>query len=151
MLLQDGRNAEAEEAFRRALEANAYHTEAHFNYAHLLESQGKLDEALEHFRQVVARRPDHRAAHFRLGRLLVHRGDIQQAIEHFRQTLTPEDSQTPTYLYALASAYARAHDRERAIEYARQARHKAAAYGQAQLLTLIERDLKLLEGGELKP
>jgi tetratricopeptide (TPR) repeat protein len=151
MLLEDGRNAEAEQAFKKAIEANPYHVDAHYNLGHLLETQGKLDEALEHFRQAVARRPDHRAAHFRIGRILVHRGELQEAIRHLQQTLTPQDSQTPTYLYALASAYARARDRDRAIEYAHKAREMAAAYGQTKLLAAIERDLKLLETGESKP
>ena len=50
--------------------------------------------------------------------------------------------------YALAAAYVRNGDRERAIQYAREARRRAAESKQAELLALIERDLRILEEGK---
>jgi len=50
-------------------------------------------------------------------------------------------------MYALAAAYARAADRENALKYMREARQRAAALGQSDLLSSIERDLHILEKG----
>ena len=61
------------------------------------------------------------------------------------KTLTPEDENTPRYLYALAAAYARSGDREKALNFARKAREQAAARGQTRLLTTIEKDIRALE------
>ena len=70
-----------------------------------------------------------------------------EAIRHLQQTLEPQDESTPGYLYALGAAYARASDRAQALQYCRQARDRAAALGETQLLASIERDLRTLEPG----
>ena len=141
------RYTEAAEAFRRALEINPYYAEAHNNYAYLLMIRGELQEAAQHYRAAIANKPNYRAAQFNLGRILIQQGEIQEAISLFLQTLTPEDADTPRYTYALAAAYARAADRENALKYMREARQRAAALGQSDLLSSIERDLHILEKG----
>ena len=93
----------AEQAFRRALQANPVDAEAYNNLGVVLERQGKLDEALQCFEKAIERRPNYRLAHFHIGRILVNRREYTEAIEHFKKTLTPEDDYTPTYLYALAA------------------------------------------------
>lgn len=140
-----GKYAEAELAFRRAIASNPFYPEAHNNLGFLLQQQGHLRQALEEFREAVKDRPDYRLARFHIGQILVNRGDYAGAIEQFRKILTPDDDQTPTYLYALAVTYARAGDSRNAIVYLRQAREEAAANGQDQLLAGINHDLKALQ------
>jgi len=145
LLMEQGKLTEAEQAFRNALEANPFHAEACNNLGAVLERQGRLDEALEYFEKAVGRRPDYRLAHFHIGRILANRKKYTEAIEHFLKTLTPEDDSTPTYLYALAAAYARAGNKESALTYGRKARDAAAARGQTLLLDRIDKDLQALE------
>lgn len=145
LLYEQNKHREAGDAFRKALEINPYYPEAHNNLAFVLEREGRPDEALKHYRAAIENKPNYRLAHFHLARLLLGRGRNAEAIEHFRQTLTPEDESTPGFLYGLGAAYARAGDRQHALQYIREAQRRAAAYGQTQLLASIERDLRTLE------
>ena len=145
MLSGLARYDEAAAAFRRSLEINPYHAEAHHNYASLLEREGRLNEAAEQYKLAISNNPALRVARFNLGRILVHQGKLAEAIDQFLNTLTPEDENTPRFMYALAAAYARFGDRERAIMYARGARQRASDLRQTELLALIERDLRILE------
>lgn len=145
LLTGQGRQSEASDAFRKALEISPFYAEAHNNYAFLLLNEGRLEEAAQHFRAALENKPNYRLAHFHLGRILLHQNKTDEAIQHFQQTLGPEDDSTPGYLYALGAAYARAGNRQSALEHIRQARQKAVALGQKDLLVSIERDLKILE------
>jgi tetratricopeptide (TPR) repeat protein len=142
-----GKHAEAEQAFRRALDIDPFHPEAHNNLAYLFEQQGKLAEAKEHYRKAIENKPDYRLAHFHLGRILVNEKRFREGIEHLLKTLTPEDESTPGYLYALGAAYGRAGDRQNALRYLHTAREQASQRGQSRLLSSIERDLRVVEGG----
>jgi tetratricopeptide (TPR) repeat protein len=106
---------------------------------------GALAEAERYFQLAIENQPDHRLAHFHLGQLLVHRNDYAGAIEHFSTILDPEDDRTPGFLYALAATHARSGRRDKALEIARTARRKAAAMGQAGLVTEIDSDIARLE------
>lgn len=145
LLTRQGQSAEAKSVFLRALELNPAYAEAHNNYAYLLMTSGELEGAAQHYRAALESKPDHRMAHFNLGRILVQHGRIQEAIGHFRKTLDPEDEETPRCTYALGAAYARAGNRGEALKYMREARQKATARGQSDLLVSIERDLRALE------
>ena len=137
--------AGAEQAFRRALTINPYYAEAHNNLGAIYEQQGKIDDAAGEFREAIANRPDYPLARFHLGRILVNQQKYDEAIQQFLRALEPETEQTPVYLYSLGATYARAGDRQHAAQYFHQAHDAAAAHGQAQLLTAIDRDLKMLE------
>jgi len=145
LLVGQEKYREAAEAFKKALEINPYYAEAHHNYGSMVEREGRLDEAAEHYRIAIENKPNYRLAHFHLGRILLHQGKNKEAIDHFLKTLSPEDDSTPGFMYALGAAYARTGDRQSAIQYIRGARERAIAFGQTQLLSLIERDLKILE------
>jgi tetratricopeptide (TPR) repeat protein len=145
LLVRQGRTQDAEKAFQQTLQINPYYAEAHNNLGSLYEQQGRLNEAFQQFAEAVENRPNYRMALFHMGRILVNEGKYDEAIQHFLKTLTPEDEDTPGYLYALAGAYARAGDLPTALKYARSAREQAAARGQARLLTSIDRDLQTLE------
>jgi tetratricopeptide (TPR) repeat protein len=148
LLLKQGKQQEAQRAFQQALQINPYSSEAHNNLGSLYEQQGQLDEALREFQEALKNQPNYRLAHFHIGRILANRKKYDQAIEHFLKTLAPEDEETPRYLYALAATYARSGDNQNALKCARTARQQAAARGQTQLLTSIDRDLRILEAGD---
>jgi Tfp pilus assembly protein PilF len=64
------RDAEAEAAYRRALELDPQSVAAHFNLGLLLQEQGKRRAALREFRAVVALDPRHAWAHYQAGVIL---------------------------------------------------------------------------------
>jgi Flp pilus assembly protein TadD len=78
----------------------------------------------------------------------VHQGKLPEAIEHLHSTLTAEDEDTPRFMYALGATYARAGDRQKAINYLREAHKRAVALNQKEVTDAITRDLQRLEGRE---
>jgi tetratricopeptide (TPR) repeat protein len=146
LLAEQGRRAEAAEAFRKALALSPRYAPAHNNLGLLLEAEGRIEDAAEHYRQAAAHQAGYRTARFNLGRALVALGRPREAAAEFRQILTPEDAETPRYLFALAAALVRAGELEEGLAYARQARDKAEALGQTALVASIERDIRALEG-----
>ncbi len=145
LLAGDRRIAEAAQAFQTCLRLDPYHADAHHNYAVILESEGKLEVAASHHRKAIENRAGFRSAHFHLGRILVNQGKTAEAIEQFQKTLTPEDDETPRYLYALGATFVRAGDRLKGIQYLSEALKLAKKFNQTQLVKSIERDLKMLE------
>jgi tetratricopeptide (TPR) repeat protein len=145
LLSREKNTSEARAAFQQALRINPNYAEAHTNLGVIDEEQGRLEDAADHFRAAIAAQPNYPLARFHLGRILVNQQKYGDAIRQFRRALTPEDEQTTVVLYALGAAYARAGDREHAIEYIRKAHDAAVAHGQSQLLASIDRDLKALE------
>ncbi len=146
-LAQRGRSAEAAEAFRKTLEINPYHARAHNNLGALLLEERRFEDAAAEFRAATANDPGFRLARFNLGRVLVAQGRLREAIGTFLEIVTPEDEETPRYLYALGAACVRAGDREKGVAYAQEARRKAEARGQAELVRSIDRDLRALAPG----
>lgn len=134
----------AEQSFRRAVAINPYYAEAHTNLGMIYQQQSRLEDAAAEFREAISNQPDYPLPRFQLGRILVNQQKYSEAIQQFRRALSPEDDKTPAYLYALAATYARAGDRQHALEYFEKARDAARARGQSQLLTSIDRDLKTL-------
>jgi tetratricopeptide (TPR) repeat protein len=145
LLFRQGKRGEAKAAFIKALEANRYYAEAHNNLGYVLEGEGRAAEAEKHYRAAIDNLPGYRLAHFHLGRLLLGRRKYAEAIANLEKTLTPEDSDTPGFLYALGAAHARSGNIARAGELMRRAREKATARNQAGLLASIERDLRTLD------
>ncbi len=146
LLFNGQRYSEAENAFRRAVQINPYYAEAHNNLGAVYLFQKRLDDAGKEFREAIANKPDYPLARFQLARVLAAQERYAEAIPELQRALTPEDDQTPRYLYALAAIYARSGDRENALSYYRKARAAAVANAETQLLSSIDRDLKLLSG-----
>ncbi|MCP5110383.1 MAG: tetratricopeptide repeat protein, partial [bacterium] len=147
ILFTQERFNEAREAFQKALDINPYYAKAHPNLGIMLEGEGKLEEAANHYRQAIDNEPGYRLAHFHLGRILVNQGRNREAIAHFQGILEPEDKETPGYLYALAIASIRAGDRSTGLSHLQEARQTAASFGQSELVAMIEKDLRTLQGG----
>jgi tetratricopeptide (TPR) repeat protein len=146
LLFSQQKYDEAEQAFRRALAINPNYAEAHNNLGATYELQRRMDEAASEFRAAIADRPDYPLARFHLARILVNENNYKEAIQQLQRALQPEEENTPVYTYALAAAYARSGNREQALRYYREAHDRAVSRGQSQLLTSIDRDLKMLEG-----
>jgi Flp pilus assembly protein TadD len=68
-----------------------------------------------------------------------------EAITELSQTLTPQDGDTPRFMYALGAAYAEAGDYASARRYLREAGQLAARQGQDQMLAQIEAALGKVE------
>ena len=139
------RYREAEAAFRKALDSSPHYAEAHSNLGAMLEREGKSDEAIRHYRAAIEAKPAFRLAHFQLGRLLLMKKRTGEAITHLSQTLTPEDADTPRFMYVLGIAYAEAGDYPSAERYLREAGQRAAPLGQDQLLSQIATSLRKVE------
>src|SRR5438034_7504869 len=78
---------EARDAYRRALELDAHHADAHVNLGRLLHEQGLVEEAERHYRLALRERPEHATAAFHLG---IAPEDLNQpgdAIEAYRRAL----------------------------------------------------------------
>jgi tetratricopeptide (TPR) repeat protein len=145
LLAGAGKSSEAAAAFRRAIELKPAYAEAQNNLAYLLMTSGDLEGAARHYQAAIELKPDYRAAHFNLARILGSQGKYEEAIAHLRRTLAPDDEETPRCAYALAVALSRAGHLQEALTYMREAREKAKARGQSDLLASVERDLGVLE------
>ncbi|MGI8962340.1 MAG: tetratricopeptide repeat protein [Bryobacteraceae bacterium] len=146
LLFNQQKYDQAEQAFRRALAVNPNYAEAHNNLGAIYEIERRTEEATAEFRAAIADRPDYPLARFHLARILVNQGKYDEAIQQLLRALQPEEENTPVYTYALAAAYARSGNRERAVRYYREARDLAVARGQSKLLASIDHDLKMLDG-----
>ena len=135
----------AAEAYRLAIAVNPQHANAHNNLGQILERQGLTGDAAEEYRRAVASRPDFRLARFNLGRMLIVLGKPREAVGELEALTQPRDAETPRYLLALASAYARAGDKALAIKWATDARQLALEHGQGELAAAIDRQLSSIK------
>jgi Flp pilus assembly protein TadD len=97
ILSRQGKHAEAEQALRQALTANALNPYAHNALGVALREQGKFAEARNHYETAVALDPKYARAHFNLGVLAeLYLQDITLALTHFRayQALQRQQDQT---------------------------------------------------------
>ncbi len=101
LLFQQGRAAEAEEAFRAGLAINPRLPELHGNLGNALKVQTRLEEAADCFRAALDLRPEAPEMHHFLAATLRELGELEEAEQHFRTAL----EQAPDYLdvhYSLA-------------------------------------------------
>jgi tetratricopeptide (TPR) repeat protein len=133
----------AAEAFRAALEINPASADSHFNLGSMLAELGLEADAVREIETALELDPSHRLALFHLARRKIEGGALEEGIAMLQRTLeAPIDARTPGLLYALADAYARAGDTERAILHARQALELAVEFGDEQMAAALERDLR---------
>jgi tetratricopeptide (TPR) repeat protein len=78
---------EARDAYRRALELDAHHADAHVNLGRLLQEAGLVEEAERHYRLALREDPDHATAAFNLAVALEDLGRTGDAIEAYRRAI----------------------------------------------------------------
>ncbi len=81
---------EARDAYRRALELDAHHADAHVNLGRLLHEQGLVEEAERHYREALRESPDHTTAAFNLAIALEDLHRPADAIEAYRAALATD-------------------------------------------------------------
>lgn len=145
LMFRENRVRDAKIAFERALAINPYNGQAQTNVGYILQTEGRLRESKAMLEKAVQNSPNSRLAHFHLARLLIHFNQVPDGIQHLKLTLSPEDDQTPAFVYALSAAQARAKKIDEALENAYRARDLAVKYKQADLLKSIERDIPRME------
>lgn len=95
VLAAEGRHAEAEARFRRALALDPGLVDACNNLGTALRAQGRDDEAEASFRGALALRPDHAPSHYNLGLALAKRGELDAAVASFRTALSLRSEPRP--------------------------------------------------------
>ena len=127
------------------------YVEARIQLALLLDDSGRSKEAAAHYERVLQMNPDNRQAHYFLAGDLLKSGRVEEAIRHLLETTKVEDNFTPVCMQALAIAYERAGNRERAVYYLRQARQRAVSRGTKDLASQLQRDIDRLSAEVGRP
>src|SRR5437588_8307000 len=108
--------AEARDAYRRALELDAHHADAHVNLGRLLHEQGLVEEAERHYRSALRESPEHATAAFNLGIALEDLGRPADAIDAYRTALAT-DARLADAHYNLARLYEKAGKKAAALRH----------------------------------
>src|SRR2546430_2699064 len=98
---------EARDAYRRALELDPDHADAHVNLGRLLVEAGRAEEAETHFRAAVADHPGHATAWFNLGIALEDRRRLNDAVKAYEQAIVADRRLADAY-FNLARLYEQA-------------------------------------------
>ena len=80
----------ARDAYRRALELDPRHVDAHVNLGRLLHEAGHADAAATHYRQALTLRPGDATAAFNLGVALEDQGHAVDAIRAYEEALAAD-------------------------------------------------------------
>lgn len=75
--------AEAEEAYRKAIELDPDKASALYNLGLLLQQRGELREAMKHLRRVVELEPRHAWAHYQIGTIQERWGQDSRAVDSY--------------------------------------------------------------------
>ena len=82
---------EAIDAYRRALDLDSSHADAHVNLGRLLQQTGKMQMAVGHYREALRHAPGHATAAFNLGTALEDQGQAADAMAAYAQALAIDD------------------------------------------------------------
>jgi tetratricopeptide (TPR) repeat protein len=143
-LAQHSRKTEAADLFRKAVEVNPDYPEAHVQLGLLLDETGRSAEASAHYQRALQVNPNNRQAHYFLGRCLLQNGRVEEAIQHLLETIKVEDSWTPVCIQAVAIAYERGGNWDRALHFFREAKQRALTLGQQDLASQLQREIDRL-------
>jgi tetratricopeptide (TPR) repeat protein len=108
--------AEARDAYRRALELDAHHADAHVNLGRLLHEQGLITEAERHYRLALRESPDHATAAFNLAIALEDLDRAADAIEAYRAALATDPRLADAH-YNVARLYERVGKKAAALRH----------------------------------
>jgi tetratricopeptide (TPR) repeat protein len=107
---------EARDAYRRALELDPHHAEAHINLGRLLHEAGRLEDALGHYRLALQANPDDSTAAFDLAIALEDVGRTGEAIQAYEQAIRSDPKLADAY-FNLARLYEISGKRAAALRY----------------------------------
>src|SRR5436309_10197087 len=107
---------EARDAYRRALELDAHHADAHVNLGRLLHEQGRVEEAERHYRAALSENPDHATAAYNLGIAFEDLDRPADAIEAYRKALSLDPGLADAH-FNLARLYETAGKRAAALRH----------------------------------
>ena len=81
-------------SFKRTVEINPDHVEAHFNLGKELAERGRLDEAMVHYQKVMKIQPSS-AVHNNVGLILATQGRFSEAMAHYQAAMkmNPDDAE----------------------------------------------------------
>jgi tetratricopeptide (TPR) repeat protein len=113
---QIGSNAEAEAAYRGALQVDPQHVAACINLGRLRHVAKALDEAEQLYRRALAVEPNHPTARFNLGVVLEDRGATTDAIEQYREAARL-DPRVADVHFNLARLYQQTGDQQAALRH----------------------------------
>jgi tetratricopeptide (TPR) repeat protein len=105
---------EARDAYRRALELDPHHADAHVNLGRLLLETGRAGDAEAHYRAVLGDDPGHTTAWFNLGIALEDQRRPQDAIKAYERALVADRRLADAY-FNLARLYEQAGKRAAAL------------------------------------
>lgn len=107
---------EARDAYRRALEVDPHHADAHVNLGRLLHEAGRLADAAAHYRLALAAAPRHATAAFDLGIALEDLGRPADATAAYEQAIRADPRLADAY-FNLARLYEKAGKKAAALRY----------------------------------
>lgn len=105
---------EARDAYRRSLELDPHHADAHVNLGRLLLETGRAGDAEAHYRAVLGDDPGHTTALFNLGIALEDQRRPQDAIKAYEQAILADRRLADAY-FNLARLYEQAGKRAAAL------------------------------------
>ncbi|HWA56214.1 MAG TPA: tetratricopeptide repeat protein [Gemmatimonadales bacterium] len=113
---------EARDAYRRALELNPAHADAHVNLGRLLQEEGATQAAVEQYRAALETDARHATAAFNLGSALEALGRRREAIAAYQKAIAADPDFADAH-YNLSRLYERSGKKQAAIRHL--ARYKA--------------------------
>lgn len=105
---------EARAAYRRTLELDDEHADAHLDLGRLLHAGGDPAAALPHYRRAAALRPDEPTPHYNLGVALQDLADLTGAVAAYARALALDPAFADAH-FNLAGLYSQLGDRSRAL------------------------------------
>jgi len=114
--LEEPAPAEAREAYRRALELDPHHTDAHVNLGRLLHEAGEIEAAERHYRLALHTDPEDATAVFNLGVVLEDAHRLDEARAMYERALRL-DAAYADACFNLATLCERAGDKTAALRY----------------------------------
>ncbi len=115
---------DARDAYRRAVELEPHHADAHVNLGRLLHEERKTGAAEVHYRIALTSKPEHAAAAFNLGVALEDRGRLEEAAEAYERALASDPAMADAH-YNAALLYEKAGNKAAAIRHLKACRKLA--------------------------
>ncbi|MDO8666601.1 MAG: tetratricopeptide repeat protein [Gemmatimonadales bacterium] len=105
---------EARDAYRRALELDPHHADAHVNLGRLLQEAGRIGDAEGHYHAALAANAEHATAWYNLGAVLEDEKQLKEAIGAYEQAIRADPKLADAY-FNLSRLYERAGKRAAAL------------------------------------